>query len=480
MVSILYTDSRSRYLELCRERVTDITYRVIQELVSGSDEKPLYYSRTFTLSKWIWQVFNQFERRNRYKLAHCAAFWDALEKHPEHYRKPGEVKTFGEFGGPIGRRKFAFASDGEVTMSTYQILTMVRKGHATNPRDYVYGLLGLLDPSLAARIKVDYTISVEAVYEAFARTIIKTEESLEILGQCDIFGTPSWVPRMDVNSPWYRHIHSEEEEPYNSSGGRNAVCRFDKQPDMTADSAPGLLYTRAILLDQLDGLSTANLETDFRDENRIYKGGYADRLVETSGNSNAYGSEDALKEAMWRVVGGNRDVRGAIPAPNTYSLLLSSEALEDQYEFFGAGATSSPWADWVGKNSKLKIAGKTLVEYFTPAGLATMNEDKLSEHINHISSAIHRFEQACWSRRIAVTIKGYLCLVPWYAEKNDYIAVMPGCSFPVLLRSTEDAGFSDEKVYKVVSPCYVHGVMEGEIWADLDRGKVELEDVTLA
>ncbi|KAK8099838.1 HET-domain-containing protein [Apiospora kogelbergensis] len=348
---------------------------ILQELVAGSDEKPLFYGTVQTTSKTLWQAFNQFERRNRHRLPRSAAFWDAVDKHPRHYNRPGDIRTFGEFGGPIGRRKFAFAGDGKTHMNTYQTLTTARKNSATNPRDFVYGLLGLVDKTISSQVKVDYQATVSDVYKDFAKIIIKTDQSLEILGQCDTFGSTSWVPRMNVNSPWYRHIHSEEEPPYNANAGKKAIFNFQLHPQGDPETPSlDLLHTKALIVDRLDGLSTANLESDFRDENKLYRGGYAEEIVPTSGSNanNAYSSDEALREALWRVAGGNRDVQGMIPAPDDFQLLLSAEILEGHYEFVEKGSPNS-WANWVRKNHDMKIAGKTLVEYFRPAGLTNMS-----------------------------------------------------------------------------------------------------------
>ncbi|KAK8071379.1 hypothetical protein PG997_011582 [Apiospora hydei] len=428
---------------------------ILQELVAGSDEKPFFYGKVQTTSKRIWQVFNQFERRNRHRLPRCAAFWDAVDKHPRHYRHPGEVKTFGEFGGPIGRRKFAFASDGETSMNTYQTLTTARKDSATNHRDYVYGLLGLVDKSISSHAKVDYGATVGDVYKDFTKIIIDTEKSLEILGH-------------------------EEEPPYNANLGRKAICYFESLPQDSPEAPPiDLLHTKALIVDLLDGLSTANLETDFRDENKLYKGGYAEESFPTSSANanNAYMSDAALEEALWRVAGGNRDVRGIIPAPSHFKLLLSTELLEEHYDFVEKGSPNS-WVNWVRRNADMKIAGKALLEHFRPAGLANMEVGEGESSIKNASSAIYRFEQACWSRRIAVTDKGYLALVPWYAQKGDSVVVLPGCSFPVLLRPLEQKLLVGN-TFRLISPCYLHGVMDGELWRDVDMGARKLEDVVL-
>lgn len=49
-------------------------------------------------------------------------------------------------------------------------------------------------------------------------------------------------------------------------------------------------------------------------------------------------------------------------------------------------------------------------------------------------------------------------LVESEAKTGDLVCILFGCSVPIVLRRVED----NEKVYKVVGPCYLHGVMNGE------------------
>ena len=54
------------------------------------------------------------------------------------------------------------------------MLDLSRKSFATDSRDKVYGLLGLMEPSLSARIKLDYEASLTKVYTDFAKAVINT------------------------------------------------------------------------------------------------------------------------------------------------------------------------------------------------------------------------------------------------------------------------------------------------------------------
>lgn len=62
------------------------------------------------------------------------------------------------------------------------------------------------------------------------------------------------------------------------------------------------------------------------------------------------------------------------------------------------------------------------------------------------------------SNLLCLTEKGHVGQVPQAAQVGDKIALLQGCAVPYLLREVED------RRYKVVSNCSLHGVMHGEAW----------------
>lgn len=455
---------------------------VMQEMAAGTREKAVWYGKSRTTSQLIWNVFRTFTERHRHDHAFSRAFWTAVEKHDDHLHRLLQVRSF-DVPSSIGIREFAFTGVGRTKWSTTQLLSTARKNQATDPHDCVYGMLGLLDDAIVSKVVVDYDLDVPALFESFAKTLVEVEQNLEILGQCDINGSPTWAPRFNVNYPYYRHLHHELEHPYNAHAGKPACASFESRKAADGSTLPTVLKADAVILDRLDGLSTAMLETDYNNENHLYKGGYAEEMVPSTSANNAYGTEENLREALWRTAGGNRNVVGEIPGPPEYSILLSTEVLEDQFHFNPFTAKNrpdvNPWAVWVRKNAELKLAGKRLVDYFRTEGLQGLDDAARTEKIRQGSNAVKRFTNACWSRRIAVTEKGFIGFVPWHARKGDVVAVLPGCSFPALLRETDESYGGGLRLFKFVSPCYVHGVMEGEIWRDVEDGHYKLEEITL-
>lgn len=77
-------------------------------------------------------------------------------------------------------------------------------GQCKDPRDYVYGALGLFPPSFRAKITIDYRLSSAKVYTDFVTQHIKHVRRLEMLRLCDLAArgpdVPSWVPDFSSRS----------------------------------------------------------------------------------------------------------------------------------------------------------------------------------------------------------------------------------------------------------------------------------------
>ena len=212
-------------------------------------------------------------------------------------------------------------------------------------------------------------------------------------------------------------------------------------------------------IDEIDGLGNSYFED--LTIHRLEDAG--DALVQPRGSKNAYGSEDALKEALWNTLVGGQDLQGR-KAPASYQCLLECSPWEDgkgpEYNSRGAVAFKrliSQSADWT-------IAGKTLSRYFNMASVS--NDKNLREPLEKI----FRFVR---TRRLMVTLEGLIGFVPHEARPGDVVSLLLGCNVPILLRAV------DNHRYKVVGSCYLHGIMEGESMGPLKAGQSHTEQIIL-
>ena len=74
-----------------------------------------------------------------------------------------------------------------------------------------------------------------------------------------------------------------------------------------------------------------------------------------------------------------------------------------------------------------------------------------------------------YRRKLFVTGKGYVGVVPPGSGVGDEICIFRGSQTPSVIRERKTEGHVDggvdEKSYTLVGECYVHGMMDGEMWS---------------
>jgi hypothetical protein len=70
----------------------------------------------------------------------------------------------------------------------------------------------------------------------------------------------------------------------------------------------------------------------------------------------------------------------------------------------------------------------------------------------------------CDGRRFAVTENNMMAIVPRFTEIGDEVCLVSGAQKPVLLRVGDEDENEKGGRWRVVGDCYVHGIMDGELW----------------
>jgi hypothetical protein len=123
----------------------------------------------------------------------------------------------------IGSILEKFSTDRQLSLGEALVLT--RKLQATDPRDKVYAVLGLVGSVYTARIPVDYGLSVSDVFSQTCKTYIEATKDLSILYDCDfssITGLPSWALDWSVAGQpfsFYDDLYSAD-----GRGSPSSVC----------------------------------------------------------------------------------------------------------------------------------------------------------------------------------------------------------------------------------------------------------------
>lgn len=142
---------------------------IIQELSMGGGKAPIFCGRKVVLWEDLFRAVYTFGKFNVDIIFSCI----------DRERSAAGLPDYG-----LNRNKIIHINDEhKYQTSTGQskfmcLLDVGRKSEATNPRDKVYGLLGLMDASVSARLTPDYTLSTSEVYKSFAKTFITASKWL--------------------------------------------------------------------------------------------------------------------------------------------------------------------------------------------------------------------------------------------------------------------------------------------------------------
>lgn len=140
---------------------------------------------------------------------------------------------------------------------------------ATDERDHIYALLGLIDKSDGETLPVDYSLSYATVFRKFVRHTIQQTGSLSALGQLDSWSSTkleSWVP--DYSRPSHVDPLSSDNQPAFTASGDSQV-RLADPDDIVILSLSGIIFDT---IDEVAmGPSTEKDEVFTRSERLMFK-----------------------------------------------------------------------------------------------------------------------------------------------------------------------------------------------------------------
>jgi hypothetical protein len=318
---------------------------------------------------------------------------------------------------------------------------------ATDPRDKIFALMGLISPSFGnsdERLAPDYAVPCKDVYMRTVRFLITVTGNLDVLSYCEapydttnisnlmsdsMFNTrlsplsepdafPSWVPdwsrtasvsplhlRNSVSVQTDRQISVADNSPiYKTSG--------NTRPSLRQSTDEDALILRGILFDKVKDCR-GNLDHFFHEGNRgpiydclsLVKSSKVSRYKSGNDRSRAF-----LRTLVADVVHGKRATES------------DARALDD----------------WVMlKQDHLGV-------------------EELCDRIK-LSANLAEAVSAVWNgRQFFMSEKGYMGLAPITTRAGDAVCILFGGQVPFILREREDFGHS------MIGECYVHGIMDGE------------------
>lgn len=308
-------------------------------------------------------------------------------------------------------------------MPLIELLSASRELDATDPRDKVYGLLGLARKNQDSVILPDYSLSntAENVCIQVARHCINTQDGAIYMLHCAGISAksnlPSWVPDWTI----------PEVDPilfgmYNCSGSTTATIRLG---------------------DKLDSISV--------------HGAVVDRVSILANTLPASGPEDFYKSAKLlgesielhgRYVTGEKmdDVLRRTLSCDSFFRLGNYRRMGDLFRGeFEAFARSC-------KGSKFTLYRKVKMKE-TLKHVGRMVGNTQTKMANSFAGKI-RISQSYGS--LGTTDNNFIGFLPKQTQLGDVIVIIFGATTPFVLRPVDDA-------YILIGECYVHGIMDGEL-----------------
>jgi hypothetical protein len=294
------------------------------------------------------------------------------------------------------------------------VLQWARSLIASDPRDMIFGLLGLSDNFKSLLPLPDYNKSAAQVFTDVAKRHLNLTRSLDILEHATSitpnFDRPSWVPYWS-DAPAVLGLGYKS-----MKASRNSDAIFSISTDDQNLRVRGQKFDRVKVLPLADPKSYT--ETFITDQ--VLEGL---RMSCNVGFSlTKYPTGEPVGEVLMRTLCQNLTRGRSLE----WSALLLKEIEDDFREWHRVLTTTS-----------------TPKEY----------EEQLRIKQNSFELRIK------WKTPLCTTAKGYLAAVPFTAKVGDCIAVLAGGRLPFVLRPTGNH-------YRLVGPCYVHGIMDGEAFPE--------------
>ncbi|RFU77969.1 het-domain-containing [Trichoderma arundinaceum] len=305
---------------------------------------------------------------------------------------------------------------GEISppgVKALRILNATRNAQASDPRDKIYGILGFFgalgtDPENIFP-EPDYKKTAAELYAGVSRAIITNTENLDVLSSCYGFSQstvpdlPSWVASWNDTPLKYF-----DEQIFNAAGA-SSVVYGDSDDEL-------LLRIKGRKVDSVQLTGQLPESIGYSNEACIELWRYWWKFASAI---ESYPTEETVKEVFKATLWWGSDVDYGRLEPGKYK------------ETFDAWLKVLTGPDDTAVTAKHIFNGKEPFQY------------------------AHRATSTTWGRNLSITDKGYLAMVPITSAVGDEIVIFQGAKLPFIVR-TED-GKS-----KLVGPCYVRGMMDGE------------------
>ncbi|KAK0383633.1 hypothetical protein NLU13_9544 [Sarocladium strictum] len=355
---------------------------------------------------------------------------------------------------------------------------------STVRRDRIYGLLGILNhlcrqqhnPPLT--LPIDYTSPEDDVLSSLALRLLRETESLNILslaGEASRSPStspdlPTWIPSFEnVNAP-ILGPSAQHLEPFGLAG------ETQDDPVFYIDEGHLRLHVQAM------SPNLGSIEEIGETWQDMTTGHFVDciRMLLHCGSTYAF-TKQPIVEAFWRCLIMDNDMAQR-PAPRRLAqgfrdwfFLITLTALitgrEENPNLFDLFDTLEPLFILANTRDETGLLPKSadmveqaaLFGIYSDPGNPMLPQPARERILRNKGKTAAPYEGMLKitlpaGRRLARTVRGYLCLVPLKAAVGDKVMVIRGCPTPLVLRRVKE----EMDCFKIIGDVYVHGAMFGE------------------
>ena len=366
--------------------------------------------------------------------------------------------------------------DSKVSGSLTATLAYLSDHHATNPRDRIYSLSGIVkDFDMVG--PPNYSQSVEVVFVKLVEAFIRRYRSLDIICLATVFQgaedieertLPSWTP------DWRKTVHPLVTPSMASQGSISFIGNFRpgfRRHTSTAYRASGYSYPEVIfspdlqaincqgfVLGKIDGLAGLSSHEWSGSTSPDYSMIEATESSQESIEVQTREISDIMQSLMRCLVLDRQD-HYLNDQPQGHDFISQFQTLLSMAQRHHS-ALRGTFRQWYDANKDFRVRGETLhslvSQYLGDEVVAPPHTLPDEERRKSFYSRFHD-TTVKMSRRLVVFESGVLGTAPSRARKGDEVCILFGCNIPVVLRPR---GTGDG--FEFVGECYVDGFMEGE------------------
>lgn len=373
------------------------------------------------------------------------------------------------------RRIFRDVVAGKFTSTLMDVLARFKFAQSTDPRDKIFGLLGLV--SETHDIQVDYNMTVAQVFGQICRFFIESRGNLDIVCQ----------------NPWQVKDEGQGAPPPMPGSGDGPSGRLHSLPSSVADfsleKSSGLDDRFSALLFAQRGIFSAGAGTcpmpcQMEGEAGLQvKATLLDRVGRIL--QSEYGERQQViswEPTPTSIIRRWRDLYVRSPQGHDRDVSMGLSV----YEATGEPATQAYWRTLVMDSKAFPIErltkedivsdGRTFAQLLSGDSSAIPDESEtLTDEILYNLRSINMLRRSHGHWTFTVSANGLYSMIKKGVREGDILAVLDGGKVPVILRQVE----GDNLHFKFVGTTYVHGYMSGEAKIAVENGELETKDIFL-